>query len=42
MTYAQIISEQPVALNPASAVSFEREVQAINASYQTVMIWSDG
>lgn len=42
MTHAQIISNQPVALNPALAVSFERDGQAINASYQTVMLWSDG
>lgn len=41
MTHAQIISNQPVALNPALAVSFERDGQAINASYQTVMLWSD-
>lgn len=41
MTYAQIISSQPVALNPSSAVTFEREGQTINASYQTVMLWSD-
>jgi len=37
MTHAQIISNQPVALNPALAVSFERDGQSINASYQTVM-----
>lgn len=42
MTYAQIISNQPVALNPASAVTFERDGASINASYQTVMLWSDG
>ena len=41
MTHAQIISNQPVALNPALAVSFERDGQSINASYQTVMLWSD-
>ena len=41
MNFAQIISNQPVALNPASAVTFEREGQTINASYQTVMLWSD-
>lgn len=41
MTYAQIISGNPVALNPALAVSFDREGQAINASYETVMLWSD-
>ena len=41
MTYAQIISNRPVALNPALAVSFERDGQTINASYQTVMLWSD-
>ena len=33
MTYAQIISGQPVALNPALAVTFERE----DASYETVL-----
>lgn len=37
MTYAQIISGQPVALNPSSAVTFEREGQTINASYETVL-----
>jgi len=42
MSFAQIISNQPIALNPALAVTFEREGQAINASYQTVMLWSDG
>lgn len=42
MTYAQIISSQPIALNPTLAVTFDREGQAINASYQTVMLWSDG
>lgn len=41
MTYAQIISGQPIALNPASAVTFERDGASINASYQTVMLWSD-
>ena len=41
MNFAQIISGQPVALNPALAVAFEREGQVINASYQTVMLWSD-
>lgn len=41
MTHAQIISNQPVALNPALAVSFERDGQSLNASYQTVMLWSD-
>jgi len=41
MTFAQLISGQPVALNPALAVTFEREGQTINASYQTVMLWSD-
>lgn len=34
MTFAQIISGNPVALNPALAVTFEREGQVINASYQ--------
>jgi len=38
---AQIISNQPVALTPASAFTFEREGQTINASYETVMLWSD-
>lgn len=41
MTHAQIISGSPVALNPASAVTFERDGQTINASYQTMMLWSD-
>lgn len=41
MTYAQIITGQPEALNPASAVTFEREGASVNASYQTVMLWSD-
>ncbi len=41
MTYAQIISGQPVDLNPALAVTFEREGETINASYETVMRWSD-
>ena len=37
MTHAQIISGQPVALNPALAVTFEREGQTINASYETAL-----
>ena len=37
MTYAQIISGSPVALNPALAVTFDREGQTINASYETVL-----
>ena len=41
MNFAQIISNQPVSLNPASAVTFDRDGQAINASYQTVILWSD-
>lgn len=41
MTYAQIITGQPIALNPALAVTFEREGATINASYETVMLWSD-
>ena len=41
MTYAHIISGSPVALSPASAVTFERDGAVINASYQTVMLWSD-
>lgn len=32
MPYAQIVSGSPVALNPASAVTFEHEGQAVNAS----------
>lgn len=39
--YAQNISDQTVALNPALAVSFARDGATINASYQTVMLWSD-
>ena len=42
MTYAQIIAGQSVALNSANAVTFERNGETINASYQTVMLWSDG
>lgn len=34
---AQIISGQPVALDPASAVTFDREGAIINASYGTVL-----
>lgn len=34
MNFAQIISNQPVALNPAIAVTFDRDEQAINASHQ--------
>lgn len=41
MIHAQIISGLPVSLNPASAVTFERDGAVINASYQTVMLWSD-
>lgn len=41
MTYVQIISGSPVALSPANTVTFEREGATINASYQTVMLWSD-
>lgn len=41
MMYAQLVSNQPIALNPALAVTFERDGQTINASYQTVMLWSD-
>jgi hypothetical protein len=40
MIYAQIISGQPVAIT-GDAVTFEREGAVINASYQTVMLWSD-
>jgi len=39
--YAQITLNKLIALNPASAVTFERDGATINASYQTVMIWSD-
>lgn len=35
--HAQIISGQPIALNPASAVTFEREGAIINASYETAL-----
>lgn len=41
MTYAQIVSGNPVALNPALAVTFDSDGQTINASCQTVMLWSD-
>lgn len=41
MTYAQIISNQPIALNPALAATFDSDGQTINASCQTVMLWSD-
>ena len=41
MSYAQIVAGIPVALAPARAVSFERDGAIINASYETVMRWSD-